>query len=510
MEVEQPFKEEPLPFSKPKQEALLGYALVNDRFFDQIKLQVKANWFVDPRCTQVYAALVAESAFIGRKMKPWELKECHSFMHKADNATRALLCSAIDRFIAQTDQFGLDTITPELTDWLKARVYMEQVYKSRDLFNASRNAQDSPTARARRNEAYQILNEMGREINNISFESNGEVTFEDIPQDLKIYEEEYKEAMTFGSTVLDKQLLPEANGAGSLLPGDMTIVMGPQNAGKTSCMLTTLAANLIVGKDCMLVPHEGRVNDIKLKLIQSIMGLTKRELFYYAQDQANRPKFKMVEELLNEHLIYSPMIKAGLNVEEVGNNIRRGIDRFAAKRQGRRISLVVNDYLARCTSIQNGRGQFQKRERDQVVYEYGASLAGECHFHLLTAIQVNRTGNEINRGIKKGVEERLLVPEDVSESYGTMMVATNVISINRSPHAQLRNRVTFLICKSRSSETHIAVACGSDYSRCITHSDKFGATWYRGLSPMEERIDELMAQYNNAAIPELLVLTPGA
>lgn len=453
-----PLVDEPLPFSKPRQEALLGYTLINDNFFDQVKDRILKTWFVDPRCAQVYDALLSESKAIKRKLRPEELKECRVFM-MADPRERERLCNTINLSIAQTEKYGLDSLTPELSDWLKARIYIEQVYKSRDLFNSSRNALDTPSARTRRDQAYETLHEMGRKIGDISFEGDGEVEFKNITSDLITYENDYQNALTFGSKTLDGLLLPEANGHGSLLGGDMTILLGAQNVGKSSCMLTVLAANLKAGKNAILIPHEGRRDDLKLKLVQSILGLTKKELFYYGRNPDNKKKFEQVEALLQDHLIYIPMIRAGLTVEEVGGRVRRAIDKFAAKHNGAPIHLLVDDYLARLTSVQNGRGQLQRRERDAVVYEYGVDLAGECNLHLLTGIQVNRTGNNINRKAK-GAEDRLLVPEDVSESFGTMMVATNIISINRSPLAEVKNRVTFLICKSRSSETHVAVVCG--------------------------------------------------
>ena len=494
----------PLPFGEGKQEALLGYALINDNIFNQIKDLVKPCWFVGARCSQLYKALLAESALVKRRVSPQELMDSQTII-RAGQEEHERLRSAMNKCIAQTANFGLDGIVPELSDWLKARIYMEQVYKSRDLFNSARNAGDTPTARVRRTEAYEVLHEMARNIEKINFDNNGEVSFKNIQGSLVEYKLEYKNAMTFGSKVLDSLLLPEAQGGGCLLPGDMTVILGPQNAGKSCCMLTVMAANLKAGKNIMYIPHEGRISDLKLKLVQCIFGLTKEELFYHSQDSACAAGFEQAEQLLEDHLVYIPQIRAGLTVEELGSTVRRGIDRFAARHNGNKIDLLVDDYLARLTSVQNGRGQFQKRERDQVVYEYGSSLAGECKLHLLTGVQANRVGNEINRKVH-GREDRLLVPEDVSESYGVAMVATNIISINRSPLAQARRRVTFLICKSRSSETHIAVVCGSDFSHATTHSDDLGCTYYHGISTMDERIDELMQQYKGVRIPDTMVL----
>ena len=100
----------------------------------------------------------------------------------------------------------------------------------------------------------------------------------------------------------------------------------------------------------------------------------------------------------------------------------------------------------------------------------------------------------------------MITKEDVHESFGPMQRATNIISVNRDPLAQQNDRVTYYIDKSRSSETGWAVVCRSDFSRSLTHSNRLGATCYRGTSTMSERLDELLQQYGSsqAAIPEHL------
>jgi hypothetical protein len=96
--------------------------------------------------------------------------------------------------------------------------------------------------------------------------------------------------------------------------------------------------------------------------------------------------------------------------------------------------------------------------------------------------------------------------EDVMESWGPMTTATNVISINRDPVAQAKGIVTFFICKSRSSEVGWAVACKSNYAAAQSHQPDAASTWYRGVSPMSERIESLLDGFRGREIPMQAVL----
>ena len=86
--------------------------------------------------------------------------------------------------------------------------------------------------------------------------------------------------------------------------------------------------------------------------------------------------------------------------------------------------------------------------------------------------------------------------EDVSESWGPMTAATNVITLNRDPVAMARHRLTYYICKSRSSETGWAVVCRTDYAKALTHSNELGARYYQSSSTLADRIDDLLNDEN--------------
>jgi replicative DNA helicase len=504
-----------LPFSKPRQEALLGYLLLDDKFYNQAKLRLKREWFLEFQCGQIWEALVNESNRLGRKLKPAELKDSLTFQ-RADQKERASLCAKINKCLEQTSNYGLDTLTPELTDWLHARIYVETIHKSSALFNAAQTAVD---AYDKRKAAYLLLKDMGRQIDDITFETGAEVSWNDWLHDTENLVYETKESLSFGVSAVDRLMLPpiegldaelqeQLQGGGSLLRGDTTVLLAPTNVGKTSAMVTIAVNAVKSGKNVLFITHEGRPEDIKLKIRMCFSGLTRgewtRACLRSANDPSLRAAFDEMASVLSRHLVYVPINKPGLTIEDVAVVIQRHLDRFSSK-HGEKFDLIVDDYLAKLGTVQNSRGQLQRRQMDDVIYNYGVQLALDHQVHFLTAIQSNRDGSKINRR-QKGVENRLLTMEDVAESWGPMTAATNVISLNRDPIAIARGRVTYHICKSRSSEVGWSVVCRSNFKCCITHHEDYGATWYRGSSPMAERIDELLTQYMGQAIPDEKVL----
>ena len=120
----------------------------------------------------------------------------------------------------------------------------------------------------------------------------------------------------------------------------------------------------------------------------------------------------------------------------------------------------------------------------------------------MLAIQSNREGSKTNRGIESN---RLLMMEDVSEAWGPMASATNVITLNRSVNAKRKNRLTFYVAKSRSSETGAAIVCESNYLHGLTHSNQLKSCGYYGTSTMEGTIDGYLITYNGQFIPQELV-----
>jgi hypothetical protein len=488
---------ESLPFSGPKQEALMGYLLTDERFFMIAKHRILPEWWSIGRLQQIWGISIRFSNRYGRAPKATEIIECQEMM-AMDLAEANRLKSVINLSIQRRMDFGLDMLQAELTDWFKCRIYVAAMKKSESLFNlAAKGGQDSKKLQ----EAFDILKRMSKEIEDASFEAGQVEDMSNPVQDFQNQLVEAKDAISFGLPLLDEILLPEGEGRGSLLKGDMTVLLAPTNIGKTTTMVTIAALNVWAGKDVLLITHEGRVGDIKLKIWQSMMGLSRKEVMGRLNDDEFRKSLDVIRTLVNKHLEFMPLNKAGLTVEEVEAAIRRRNDRWRGSCLGKGFDLIIDDYAAKLTTSLARGGQFQLRQIHEVVYNYFSQIALQEGCHVITAIQTNREGSKTNKKIGKDVLSRLLTLEDVMESWGPMTTATNVISINRDPSAQAKGIVTFFICKSRSSEVGWAVACKSNYAAAQSHQPESPATKYRGTSPMSEKIDSLLEGYCGREIP---------
>lgn len=290
----------------------------------------------------------------------------------------------------------------------------------------------------------------------------------------------------YGFTVDDDHLL---------LLGDFTVTHN------TTAMITTVVKNIAAQKHILFITHEGRPSDIKEKLLCCFLGKTPQELMAMYKTAEGAADVGHAIKWMDRYLCYMPMNRAGLTVEEVGATIRRKQEQRIAKYK-RGFDMLANDYPAKITTLQAAKGM-SKRERDEIVYNYFEQLGLQYNMHVLAAIQTNREGSRVNKGQR---EDRLLTMEDVQESWGPMTSATNVWTINRSPHDKAFNRLIYYIDKSRSSQTGFAVVCKTDFSCSRTHGDDLGGTFYRSASTYADKLDEYLEQYVNQEIPEHLLL----
>jgi replicative DNA helicase len=466
-----------LPFSKKKQSAILGHCLIEPKFFLQARNLIQPNWFADSQASKVFTAMLAWFEHHGR---PGTLEE---ILHgpeitSEEAALRPKLVNTIHSAVNDTNDFRLDALTVELTKWLQSRLFYTGVHTSQKSYNTGRLE-----------DAYLQMEKVMKGIREATFLNEREESFGKWRSDFELAQFESQRGLTFGLSAVDDLLLP-GNRAGSLLPGDTTIMLAPTNVGKTTAMITTLVANLMMGKRVLFITHEGRPLDIKQKIWMSYMNKTARELFDLPKTDEGIAELDKASTLLNRFLTYVPYNKAGLSVEDVEPLIRRKQEDLAARNNGKGYDLLVCDYPAKLTTKLANGGHMSKRNVDEIVYGYFVQLALEYGFHNLLAIQTNREGSKVNKGQKD--EHRLLVMEDVHESYGVMQEATNVITLNRDPVAKARQHMTFHIDKSRSSETGFAVVARTDFGRARTHHNDLGAIWYRGVATMADQVDDLL------------------
>jgi hypothetical protein len=477
-----------LPFEKNKQMAILGHLLKNDQFFSQCVDRIDPAWFLDPYCTKVFAAKVKFFRDFNRSPSGEELRNLPAFLTE-DQKTRNRINEIIRLSSANADEFGLDALRPELTDWMHSQFFeigfrkAYQQYKSKEV-----------------KLAYSTVDDMVSNIKTTRFEEDSEESFTNYMLEMEQARTEYANALTVGLTVFDRLLTPKAQ-SGSLLPGDMSIILAPTNIGKTTAMITTIVKNIALGKAVLFITHEGRPTDIKEKLRCCFLGVTPQELMEMYKTADGRTRLDQATKWMRQFLCYVPMNKAGLTVEEVAAMVRKKQEERVAKK-GRGFDLLVDDYPAKVSTTQAAKGM-SKRERDETVYNYFEQIGLQYKMHVLCAIQTNREGSKVNKGQR---DDRLLTMEDVQESWGPMTAATNVWTINRSPHDKIFNRLVYYIDKSRSSETGFAVVCKTDFARARTHGDDLGGTYYRSASTYADKLDQYLEQYIGQEIPDHVLL----
>lgn len=477
-----------LPFSVEKQRAVLGHALYDERFFSIIIGRVEAEWFSEPMVCRIYDALKKWYLKWQRQPTVNELLDSE-WITKLGNQEIQIIQGTVAMIKKSRETYTPTPLLAEMEVWLKARLLQLALPMAAGAFNL-RKIDDAVT----------VLNNMVKEFHEIRFMEDGESTFDKFRDDLFKEQIEKSHALTFGLKSMDR-LLDPYGASGSLLPGDMTVILAPTNVGKTSVMVTIACHNIAQGKSVLFVSHEGRPDEIKNKFMRCLTRLSQPELLRAYMDPKMSDDLRAYEEMFKRYLVYVPMNKPGQTVEEVAIAIERYQDRRRLS-TGKGFDMLIDDYPAKLSTDQAKKGNLQLRHIQEMVYNQFVQMGLHHKFHVLVAIQTNREGSKVNR--KMGVfkhETRLLHMEDVMETWGAMTAAATVISINRTAGDAELNKLTYLICKSRSGETGWAVVVNTDYNRCLIHANDLGAFWYRGEDGLGDKSADIMNAFKNQAVP---------
>lgn len=485
-----------IPFDPVMQQAILGwlcffredpgFSQKFETFFLSCKEHIKPEWFASAYHKKLWAFRL--EFFKAHRRSPLSRNEflSHNIFVPLDEGERNRLILELDLAIkAGNDKQLDDYVIDRLEWWVKIQAFVGHMEKGIDLFNKQKVEA-----------TFKEMWTMHDELLHIQLNTAGVFRVSDYAGNAAYTYQNLQNALTLGNPVLDSCLLPEAS-QGCLLPGDTTVILAPTNQGKTTFLISAIIENILRSKSILFLTHEGRAEDITQKLWMRLLGWTKSEYLTRANDPSWHKFMNGWVEFLDKYLVYIPMVKAGLTVEEVEATIRREQDKRKSS-TGTYFDLIVDDYPDKLMTARAGK-EMSNRKSTDIVYGFFVQLALEYATHSLVAYQTNREGAKINRGTAK--EDRLLTMEDASEAYGPMMTATNVLTLNRSPRAIALNMIIMNICKSRSSETGIAVALRSDYSRATTHNSKSQATWWRNYARMPDRVEDYLQQYTARETP---------
>jgi replicative DNA helicase len=479
-----------LPMFPMKQAAIIGHMLNNPSFFIGAIGKIQPNWFRDIYHQKLFNNLVKLHTQIKRVPSVDEFKNFGEFT-KEDLGIRNKLFNELGNCLEASVRIGLDTIKPELTSWLHSKILQEAMVKGSKNWNQGKYS-DSAL----------LLEQAVKAYHEAKFEEGETVDFLNFTQYLRDTQIDRDNALTTGLTVLDNALLEGAT-KGGLQLGDTTVLLAPTNVGKTTTMITMAVHNILQGKNVFFMTHEGVPSDIRMKFLKCILGVNTNELFKMYNTPEGMKALEMASKQLNKRLRYIPYNKAGMTIEDVLPIIRREIDKFKAEHDGDGFSLLVSDYPAKLWTSMAAKGNMPHRICVEYVYNIYIQLALEYKMHSLLAYQTNREASKENHGkySDDAGENRLIGVDDAGEAFGPMKDATNVITLNRSPRAELLNQMTFFISKSRSNKTGVAVVAKTNFGAAQTHSNELGAISYVGTRTKDNSIEQILQEHKNEAVP---------
>lgn len=478
-----------LPFSNEKKRAVLGHVMLDRDFFNATINKLEPEWFSNEIEVILFRAIKSWKKKWDRCPTEHELLDSEEVITK-DPAVINQIRGMVNTIKNERQKFLPAPLLAEMETWVKTRTLQIGLPKVSTEFN-----------KRRIDKAVEILNSTVKEFYEIRFQDDGQSKFENFGSSLATGQinQNYK-PIYFGVAGIDSPLDPTGEN-GPMVPGDLTVLLAPTNVGKTTALITVACNNILRGRSVLFITHEGRPEDIKMKFLRCITGKTESEVRMAYRDFSQASKMHDWEKLLDMALVYVPINKPGITVEEVASIIERMQDNRKMAFGGRGFDLLVDDYPAKLSTEMAKGGQMQLRHIHEYVYSQFVQIALKHKLHVLTVVQTNRDGSKLNRrtGIYKS-EKRLLHMEDVQESWGVMTNAANVISINRNAEDAENNKLTYLLCKSRSGETGWAVVCNTDYDRQRTHSNDQGYFTYRGEEALGSKSVDLMRAYQNQVV----------
>lgn len=492
-----------LPFDENKQMAFFGH-LFNEAngLYKQFRYLGSPDWFTRPslqdawKCFQEYTAIVkAHPTPIS--LSQWSYMEGVLGTKEKVKACRGTILAASER----TKFYGVEIMRHELELWMQARLLHKCNIEAQDYFNKSKFVL-----------AAEVFRKAVKEFNGLSSHRYEDKRLDSTDEIVSSFQSQTY--VKFGLEGIDRHLAPDSANGG-LAKGDQTLLLAPQNVGKTTTLVTVSMHNVLDGRYVLFQSHEGKDTDIRMKGIRCAMSIvTVPQLAAILQTPPDSPNLVTIQEVFREsaatlrgtldlmtrphgdmmrniyqqfmawisdRFYYRPVNRPGMTVEDVIPVIERAHDDVMSARQGEGgFDLFASDYPGLLGSKRSGR-DFAYRQVLDLVYREYVQLALMYKWHSLCAIQGNREAGKINAGIGRGRDSghRFLITEDIAEAYGPGQSATNVITANRSPTDESMGRITYYISKSRSSRTKLAVTAYDRMAQGASHSNEFGwASYY--------------------------------
>jgi hypothetical protein len=462
------------------QQAIIGHCLMNGQFLMQCRNNVEPGWFINLAHQNlmriIYDIYDGKKGATANSRIPTQPEVASVLSTKYQKVSDFNIhVSEMTACLAIAERaFSFEFLSTSMTGWIrmiKLRLMLEDAnrqYRKKDF-----------------NKCIDWINMKIRDVKSTSFMDDIYETFDDPIGFLQsIGKTRDVDCCTFGHPEMDEimktgSMIRGGNACsdlihlrdftrGSMMPGDMTVLMGPTNSGKTTTVITIVAANIRMGKYVGLITHEQDAGQLKLKILSTMMQMATNDLIL---NGPNDPKYVMMlqvySRMLNEHLRFVHYAKpGGMFVEDVipivesmqeevslhRTTLDETVDCACGaphRRVNRGLDLLVEDYPAKLKSRALKTNAIW--DEKQYVYNEFLNLGQTYNFHVLAPVQTNRAGYRVGRGDHQ--EARALDVDDVAEGFGVMTIAANVITINRSDNYKALGIIKYYVAKSRSNET---------------------------------------------------------
>lgn len=471
--------------------AIIGHCLVNAWFLRHCSKNLKKSHLNHAMLADIYDYVTEYYGMYSCAPTVPEM-ENHFMTKHPDLTTYTKYRLAIAAAVEKRDNFKVEGLASNIRGWLKLRVLRNSIGDQTKFFNQT-NYQ----------KAEQTLNETIIKLRDTNFEDEDRAVSDNMIERLEAFVNHEGEGCTFGHPDLDNIILDGAKREydksetdlkkmtkGCMLAGEITILLGPSNSGKTTTLRTIAIENVMQGKDVCYVSHEESEDKMMRGLFQTFLEIQQEEMLSkaIARDQEFLKRNEGWNILSKRHLYYHEYIKPGkMFVEDVLDLIQSSHEKLMLS-NGKGFDLVIVDYPSKTRSRESSKNA-REDTVIEYVYEQYRLLARKNQFHVLAPIQTNR------EGFKQNKDGGLYLDMDNGAgSFGVMTIGDAVVSINRTSDDQSAMRIKYFVAKSRNGEAKRVFMSETRFDLGKTHGVGYGAVIFRGSEvDANDDIEKLLA-----------------
>lgn len=386
--------------------------------------------------------------------------------------------SFVQQCIVASSEFSLAYVAKHLTDWIN-RTGLANI--------TNQLVKDFETAPLSASEKIEKMLNMvlkkTTDLKNISFMGDNRVDYLNYLGWSDDMTERTSDLITMGSIELDELLnpnarrpeweLPQFKGSlrgitrGSLMKGQMAIVIGPPNSGKTSFLTTVITSNIICDKKILWVSLEETKQALQAKLYSCVLGIPYPKILDGIKngDKNIIAKMEKNSSYINSHLTHLHLVKSGgMFIEDVVAEILKANDELKAINNGNGYDLLCVDSLWRLRSREFSKGNKAVHEEQHYCYEQIQLITETEFFATIAPVQTNRSGAKMN---KEG--DGMLGMDNMGGSFRVAQDASIILTLNRSDSDKACGVIKIVVDKSRSNITGGVLVSSTDLSISRTH-----------------------------------------